>query len=95
LRRPVPGDITVVKVDALGNLVDPDEARYHLLRKYLEKYSTVSKIEIVCRDDEVDRFVEVIRDFARTGERGDGRVFVGEIVRTVQIRTGKEGEEAL
>ena len=91
----MPGDITVVKADALGNLVDPDEARYHLLRKYLEKYSTVSKIEIVCRDDEVDRFVEVIRDFARTGERGDGRVFVGEIVRTVQIRTGKEGEEAL
>ena len=39
--------------------------------------------------------VETIRDAAHTGEKGDGKVFVLPISRAVQIRTGKEGADAV
>ena len=59
-------DIKVDKVD-LDHLTDPEEARHYLLKKYLERYSTVSRLEMVCRDDEADRFVNAIRDVVARG----------------------------
>ena len=88
-------DITVVRVDALGALADYEYDRWHILRKYQEKYSGVAKLEIVCRDDEVREFVEIIREQSHTGEHGDGRVFVSPIELAVNIRTGEEGDDAL
>jgi len=68
-------DITVIRVDALGSLADSEMDQRHMFRKYKEKYSAVAKLEIVCQDSEAKRFMEIIKESAYTGERGDGRVF--------------------
>jgi nitrogen regulatory protein P-II 1 len=53
------------------------------------------KVESVVPSTLVDRAVEAIVDNARTGEIGDGRVFVYPVERTVRIRTGETGEETV
>lgn len=88
-------DMTVLRVDALGALADPQADRHHLIRKRPEKYSAVAKLEIVCTDDAMPGYVDIIRQHGHTGASGDGRIFVAAIERAVNIRTGDEGEEAL
>ncbi|MBN1359390.1 MAG: P-II family nitrogen regulator [Sedimentisphaerales bacterium] len=88
-------DLTVIRVDALGALADSEFDRWHIVRKYDEKYYCVAKLELVCADEDADRFMEIIREHGHTGEKGDGRVFVSWIEEAVNIRTGQRGEEAL
>lgn len=88
-------DITVIRVDALGALADWEKYRSHFWQKYAEKYSKIAKLEIVCHDGEVEGFVKIIQESGRMGESGDGRVFVANIDKAVNIRTGAEGDEAL
>jgi nitrogen regulatory protein P-II 1 len=45
--------------------------------------------------DVVDSAVEAVVSAARTGEEGDGRVFVSPISRAVRIRTGEDGEASV
>ncbi len=88
-------DMTLIRVDAIGPLADQEMDRWHVLRKYAEKYSAVAKLEIVCSDEQVPRFIEIITEHARTGEHGDGRIFVASVERAYNVRTGDEGEAAL
>lgn len=60
-----------------------------------EMHTQMVKLEIVCRDGDVDRLVGVIRDKARTGNPGDGLITVTTVEKCLSIRTGKENEEAL
>ena len=53
------------------------------------------KVESVVPSDLVDRAVEAIAEAARTGNVGDGRVFVYPIEQSVRIRTGESGEESV
>lgn len=55
--------------------------------------SKVAKIEIVCNDSEVDKIVSIISDKARTGNPGDGIIYVSEIQNVYKVRTGLETEE--
>ena len=48
-----------------------------------------AKIEVVVADDRVDAAIDAIMDAARTGEIGDGRVFVLPVEQTRVIRTGE------
>ncbi|HHT75960.1 MAG TPA: P-II family nitrogen regulator [Methanomassiliicoccaceae archaeon] len=52
-------------------------------------------IEVVVHDEDVDRVVDAIVRCARTGEIGDGKVFVTSVERCVRIRTGEEDDAAL
>ena len=52
-------------------------------------------IKIAVRDDDVDKALDAIITNARTGEVGDGKIFVYPISRTIRIRTGEENDEAL
>jgi nitrogen regulatory protein P-II 1 len=52
-------------------------------------------LTIVVRDVNVDKTVKAIMDAARTGDPGDGKVFVSDIQETYRIRTGEEGPDAL
>lgn len=88
-------DITVIRVEAIGEMADSEWFKHRLIRKYREKYSAISKVEIVCADEDAYRFAEVIRQQGRTGEAGDGRVFISDIDYALDVRTGKEGEDAL
>ncbi|HZP82775.1 MAG TPA: P-II family nitrogen regulator [Chthonomonadaceae bacterium] len=53
------------------------------------------KIEIVARDDEVEEIVSTIELHARTGETGDGKIFVLPMDDAIRIRTEERGEDVL
>jgi nitrogen regulatory protein P-II 1 len=53
------------------------------------------KVESVVPSDLVERAVEAIVEAARTGNVGDGRVFVYAVEQSVRIRTGESGEESV
>ncbi|MEI7665704.1 MAG: P-II family nitrogen regulator [Synechococcaceae cyanobacterium ELA263] len=54
-----------------------------------------SKIVVVVIDDKVKPAIEAITKAARTGEIGDGKIFVTPVEDTIRIRTGESGEIAL
>ena len=53
------------------------------------------KIEIVTKDEHVDEIVDLICKIGKTGEVGDGKIFIYDIEDVYRIRTGERGEEAL
>jgi len=53
------------------------------------------KIELVVADDDVERAVEAILEGAKTGQVGDGKIFISEVLETIRIRTGETEENAL
>ena len=52
-------------------------------------------IEVVVEDDRTDEICETIAQSARTGNIGDGKLFVMEVGKAIRIRTGETGESAL
>lgn len=52
-------------------------------------------LAIVVRDVNVERTVEAILKTARTGETGDGRIFISPIDDSIRIRTGEHGDISL
>ena len=53
------------------------------------------RLEIAVNEDFVERTVKAIVKGARTGNIGDGKIFVLDLPRCVRIRTGEEGREAI
>ena len=53
------------------------------------------KIEVVVEDDRVEEVVKSIADSARTGEIGDGKIFISPVESVVRIRTGDRDSTAL
>ncbi len=53
------------------------------------------KIEIVIPDQLVEQAISLILDKAKTGEIGDGKIFVSNIEEIIRIRTGEKGETAV
>jgi nitrogen regulatory protein P-II 1 len=53
------------------------------------------KIEIVTLNENMDKIIEAIQYGARTGETGDGKIFISEIIEAVQVRTGQRGSSVI
>jgi nitrogen regulatory protein P-II 1 len=53
------------------------------------------KIEIVVSDSEAHHIANVITEAARTGEIGDGKIFLIPVSECIRIRTGEEGDLAI
>jgi nitrogen regulatory protein P-II 1 len=53
------------------------------------------KIEIVAKDEDVEKLVNAIMESARTGAIGDGKIFILPVEEAIRIRTGEKGENAL
>ena len=53
------------------------------------------KLEVVVDDDRVDTVVTAIQDAARTGEIGDGKIFISTIDSVIRIRTGDRDSDAI
>lgn len=53
------------------------------------------KFEIIVEDSRVDEIVDVIVSIARTGEVGDGKIFISSIDSVVRVRTGEKDEAAV
>jgi nitrogen regulatory protein P-II 1 len=50
---------------------------------------------VVVKDSDLERGIEAIVAAAQTGEIGDGKIFVTEVVEAIRIRTGERGDAAL
>jgi nitrogen regulatory protein PII len=63
--------------------------KYHL--DLLQKV----QMDLIVKDEEVDLVKKTIVASARTGDPGDGKIFIYDVAEVVRIRTGEEGESAL
>jgi nitrogen regulatory protein P-II 1 len=73
-------------------------------RGYVERYRGMEyrvrllpkmQLELVVADERVEDVVQVLLDAGRTGEVGDGKIFMWKVDDAVRIRTGERGEAAL
>lgn len=53
------------------------------------------KIEVVAKDSDLQRIITTIIKNAKTGEIGDGKIFIHNVEDAIRIRTGEKGEAAL
>lgn len=53
------------------------------------------KLEVIVDDEDAQKIVDTIVETARTGQIGDGKVFVSQLEEAVRIRTGETGGESL
>ncbi len=63
--------------------------------EYVVDFLPKVKLDVVVADDQVDVCIEAIVKAARTGNIGDGKVFVSDVQKVVRIRTGEEDAQAL
>jgi nitrogen regulatory protein P-II 1 len=85
--------ISMTKVQGHGGELD----RVETYRGSTVKVEVTDKVrfEIGVSDDFVQPAVDAIRDGARTGEVGDGKIFVVPLERVIRIRTGETDEAAV
>ena len=85
--------MTITEVKGFGR----QKGKTELYRgaEYVVDFIPKIKIEVVVRDDLVDRVVDAIEKAAKTGRIGDGKIFVSPISEVVRIRTGERGDAAL
>ena len=62
---------------------------------YVVDFIPKVKIEIVVAADLVDLVVDTIKEAAKTGKIGDGKIFVLPVERVVRVRTGEENRDAV
>ena len=63
--------------------------------EYAVSFLPKLKVEVAVATDQVDKVVEAIATAAKTGQSGDGKIFVTSIEHAVRIRTGETDGEAL
>ncbi len=63
--------------------------------EYAVNFLPKLRIEVAIADDETDRVIEAIGGAAKTGQIGDGKIFVAPIDRALRIRTGETDADAL
>lgn len=85
--------ISVVDTCALGDMIDPENE--HLSFRYEGGYTRMSRIEVLCREEDVDGLVAIVKAHGQTDHRGDGIVYVSSVERAVWIQEGQEGEHTV
>ena len=53
------------------------------------------KIELVCSDTQTEKAIDIIIRTGKTGQVGDGKIFVSSLEDVIRIRTGESGDSAL
>ena len=85
--------ITVTEVKGFGRQKGHKETYRSL--EYTTDFLPKVKIELYVRDDMASRVIETIARVAKTGNVGDGKIFVMDLDSVMRIRTGETGESAL
>jgi nitrogen regulatory protein P-II 1 len=63
--------------------------------EYSVEFMPKVKVEVVVSDEEMNEVVSTIMKVARTGQVGDGKIFVSHLEQAVRIRTGETGKDAV
>lgn len=85
--------MSVIHIRALESGLSAEHARISF--EAGTAYSDKVKLELVCEEEKTSALVELILEHARTGEHGDGIVFVSPVLEAIKIRSGSRGREAL
>ncbi|MEI6381199.1 MAG: P-II family nitrogen regulator [Cyanobacteriota bacterium ELA615] len=85
--------MTVLEVRGFGRQKGQTE-RYRG-SEYTVEFLQKLKVEIVVEDNQVEMVVEKLIAAARTGEIGDGKIFVSPVDQIIRIRTGEKDFEAI
>ncbi|HEY3278810.1 MAG TPA: P-II family nitrogen regulator [Syntrophorhabdaceae bacterium] len=85
--------MTVTKVQGFGR--GRAKGAPHTFVEDLIEYVAKVKIEVIANDDQVEEILSAIIRTAHTGHKGDGKIFVLPVERTVRIRTGDFDEAAV
>ena len=85
--------ITVTEVKGFGR----QKGHTELYRgaEYVVDFLPKMKVEVVVKDDDVERCIEAVVRAAKTGKIGDGKIFVTPVEQVVRIRTGETDEAAV
>ena len=79
--------LTVVEVRRFGS--QEEHTEFYRAAEYRVGFLPKTKVEFAVAENLVERAVDVLREAATTGRVGDGRIYVLELAKTVQIRTGR------
>jgi nitrogen regulatory protein PII len=63
--------------------------------EYRIEFVPKMKIEIVVEKEKIDKVVDAILRSAKTGQVGDGKIFISDVEEVIRIRTEESGKEAL
>ena len=85
--------MTVTDVRGFGR--QKGQTEHYRGEEYTIRFLPKVKLEIVIQDDEVSAATKAISQAARTGNIGDGKIFVIDVKDAVRIRTGEQGTVAL
>lgn len=85
--------ITVTEVAGSGQQQGHSEV--YRGARYAVNFIPKIKIEIALVDEQVEMVVQTIVDSARTGNVGDGKIWISPIDEVIRVRTGTAGEAAL
>lgn len=74
-----------------------NEKEDHVYRGVSYNTSDIQRrfLSIIVNDDYVDATIKTILEAAKTGEVGDGKIFVSDIIESYRIRTGEKGNKTL
>lgn len=86
----LPG-ITVTEVRGFGRQQGHTEANRDRTVEFLAKI----RIEVLTRDDGAERVHDAIVEAARTGQIGDGKVWISHVEAATRVRTGEKGNAAV
>lgn len=81
--------MTLIDVMGLGRMADPEKSRISV--RIAERFSNILKLVVVCGEEDTRQVIELIRKHARSGQPGDGIIYVTPVLQTVHIRTGTTG----
>ena len=87
------GGMTVNMVHGCGNQNGWKE--YFRGKEIIMNMVPKVECEFAVPDDKVDEVVELVTKVCRTGEVGDGKIFISSLEEVIRIRTGERGVEAL
>ncbi|WP_029552216.1 nitrogen regulator P-II GlnB [Thermocrinis jamiesonii] len=87
------GGMTVTEVRGFGQ--QKGHTEIYRGTEYVIDFLPKVKIEVVVKDEDVEKVVETIMKTAQTGRVGDGKIFVIPVEDVIRIRTGERGEQAI
>ena len=85
--------MTVTEVKGYGR--QRGHTEFYRGAEYVVNFLPKMRIEVAVDADRVDKVVEIISTAARTGQIGDGKIFVMDLEHVVRIRTGETDQDAL
>jgi nitrogen regulatory protein PII len=85
----------VTVTDARGRGTQEGKTEFFRGQTYTVEFVDKVRLEIVVTDETVDAVVANVADAAKTGEIGDGKIWVTDVLSVVRVRTGETGDDAI